>query len=74
MSLDLLLKLSPPAQAEKCRVSGENGVGLCHPPHILSHTPTDQFVHCEAPVTEPAAGQMSLHMDKARERRQLKSH
>lgn len=73
MSSDHLLKLSPPAEAEECRVSGESGVGLCHPAHILSHTPTDQFVHCKSPVTEPAAGQMSLHMDKARERRRLKS-
>lgn len=59
-------------------MSGENSVRLCHPPHILAHihchTPTDLFVHCETAVKVPTAGQMSLHMDKAKEMRQLRSH
>lgn len=39
-----------------------------------THTYTDQFFHSETTVTAPAAEQMSLHMDKAGERRQLRSH
>ena len=42
--------------------------------HTRYHTPTDRFAHCAAAVTVPTAGQMSLHMDKAGERRQLRSH
>lgn len=40
----------------------------------LACTPTDQSAHSNRVVTLPTAQQMPLHMDKARERTQLKSY